>query len=179
MATESAKKEQLRGRLVSELRRYATTALFLGAFFVSLTTYRKLVLAEYHIGSFEYGLAVIKALVLAKVILIGELVHVGERWRDSPLLVTTLWKTLAFSLLVAAFVVVEHVVAALIHQRPIAAEFDFSGGKGYEVLARIQLETVAFVPFFAFRELGRVLGEGELNALFLHRRKHPPKSVPE
>jgi hypothetical protein len=29
---------------------------------------------------------------------------------------------------------------------------------------------VAFVPFFAFRELGRVLGEGKIWALFFRRR---------
>ena len=168
MADKSAKRSELRHRAAHELEQYLLTTAFLAAFFISFTTYRRLVLAEYNIGYFEYGFAVVKALVLAKVILIGEAMHVGERLRGRPLLVTTLWKTLTFSLFVAAFVVIEHFIAAAIHHRPVSAEFQFSGAQGYELLARIQLEAVAFVPFFAFRELGRVLGERELNQLFLH-----------
>ena len=71
-------------------------ATFLFFFFGSFTTYRRLVLAEYQIGYFEYGWALLKALVLAKVILIGEILHLGERFHDRPLLVSTLWKTLMF-----------------------------------------------------------------------------------
>ena len=166
----SNKAAQLWQRLREEVERYLVTALFLGAFFASITTYRRLVLAEYHIGTFEYGWAVVKALVLAKVILVGEALHLGERPREAPLLLTVLWKTLVFSLFVGVFVVVEHLLAAAIHHRPVGAEFQLSGPQGYELLARLQLEAVAFVPFFAFRELGRVLGESELTDLFLHGR---------
>jgi hypothetical protein len=39
-----------------------------------------------------------------------------------------------------------------------------------ELLARTLVLLVAFVPFFAFGEIGRVLGEGRLSQLFLHKR---------
>ena len=180
MPPDSAKRAHLRQRLVEEMERYIVTVLFLSAFFVSFTTYRRLVLAEYHIGTFEYGWAVIKALILAKVILIGEALHVGEKAvRDRPLLLTIFWKTLAFGVFIALFVVIEHSVAAAIHHRPLAAEFQFGGAQGDELLARLQLEIVALVPFFAFRELGRVLGEKELNALFLHGPRAAARLVPK
>jgi len=171
--SDPARKEKIKRVLAHETEQYLVTAAFLGAFFISLTTYRRLVLAEYHIGTFEFGVAVVKALVLAKVVLIGEAMHLGERVRTQPLLLTTLWKTLVFSLFIGAFVIVEHAVAALIHHRPIAAEFNLGSAPGYELLARIQLETVALVPFFAFRELGRILGERELNQLFLRGPRGP------
>ena len=94
-------------RVRHEVRELLLIAAYLAAFFVSLTTYRKLVLAEYHIGYFEYGWALMEAIILAKVILIGELLHLGDLFHDRPLIVSTLWKSLAFGLLVAAFVVVE------------------------------------------------------------------------
>jgi len=160
-------KAGLRERFVHELEQYLLVTIFLFFFFGSFTTYRRLVLAEYEIGYLDYGWALVKALVLGKVILIGELLHVGERFRDRPLLISTFWKTVTFGLLILAFGVLERVVGALIHHRPIAEEFQLTGRQGLELLARTNLEIVALIPLFAFRELGRVLGEGKLLALFL------------
>jgi len=165
----------LRERFVHELEQYLLVTLFLFFFFGSFTTYRRLVLAEYQIGYFEYGWALLKALVLGKVILIGEILHLGERFRDRPLLVSTLWKTVIFGLLILAFALLEHTVGALVHHRPIAEEFQLTTHQGYELLARTNLEVVALIPLFAFRELGRVLGEGKLLALFL---RGPGASTP-
>ena len=177
MSSQSpSKKPELRQRLVHELEKYLLVATFLFFFFGSFTTYRRLVLAEYQIGYFEYGWALLKALVLAKVILIGEILHLGERFHDRPLLVSTLWKTLMFGLLIAVFAVLEHVVGALIHHRPIGEELRLGGREGlYEILARTNLEAVALVPLFAFRELGRVLGERRIRDLFL---RGPSRSAP-
>jgi hypothetical protein len=169
MPPESAQpKAGFRERFVHELEQYFLVTLFLFFFFGSFTLYRQLVLAEYAIGYLDYGWALIKALVLGKVILIGELLHVGERFSDRPLLITTLWKTLSFGLLIVAFGLLEHVVGAWLHHRPLAEEFQLTGHQGYELLARTNLQVVALIPLFAFRELGRVLGEGKLLALFLH-----------
>lgn len=73
--------------------------------------------------------------------------------------------------LAAFFVFLEHVVSALLHHRSVASEFQLTGGQGYEMLARVQLMLVAFVPFFAFREISAVLGEGKLVELFFRRRR--------
>ena len=166
-SSDVKQKAGLRERFVHELEQYVLVSLFLFFFFGSFTLYRRLVLAEYEIGYLDYGWALIKALVLGKVILIGEILHVGERFQNRPLLLSTLWKTLMFGLLILAFGVLERVVGALLHHRPIAEEFQLTGSQGYELLARTNLEIVALIPLFAFRELGRVLGEGKLQALFL------------
>jgi len=165
--SQDLKKAGLRERFIHELEQYLIVSFFLLFFFASFTLYRRLVLAEYEIDYLDYGWAVIKALVLGKVILIGELLHLGERFQDRPLLVSTLWKTFMFGLLILAFAVLERVVGSLIHHRPIAEEFQLTGNKGYELLARTNLQVVALIPLFAFREIGRVLGEGKLLALFL------------
>jgi len=159
-------KAGIRERLIHEMKRYFVVVVFLFFFFASFTTYRRLVLASYEIDYFEYGWALLKALILGKVILIGELLHLGERFQDRPLIVSTFWKTLVFGLLIAAFAVLERLFGAVIHHRPIADEFQFSGPDGYELLARVPLQVVALIPLFAFRELGRVIGEERLEALF-------------
>lgn len=166
MSPDATQKAGLKERFVHEMKQYFLVSLFLFFFFGSFTMYRRLVLAEYEIGYLDYGWALLKALVLGKVILIGELLHVGERFQDRPLLVSTLWKTVMYGLLIVAFAVLERVVGALIHHRPIAEEFQLTGRQGYELLARTNLEVVALIPLFAFREVSRVLGEGKLQALF-------------
>jgi len=42
-----------------------------------------------------------------------------------------------------------------------------------ELLARVIMLIIAFVPFFAFWEIGRVLGPRKLSALFFSRRETP------
>jgi hypothetical protein len=177
MSSDPASKVGVKQRLEREMKEYLVIAAYLAAFFVSFTTYRKLVLAEYHVGYFAYGWALMEAMILAKVILIGQFLHLGDRFRDSPLIVSTLWKSLVFGLLVAVFVVLEHVASALLHHRPVAIEFQLTGGQGYEMLARVQLMLVAFVPFFAFREISAVLGEGKLIDLFFRRRRDGDDAV--
>jgi hypothetical protein len=159
-----------------EFEQYLAVAVFLFFFFGSLTTYRRLVLAEYHIGYFEYGWGLVKALILAKVILIGELLHLGKRFESGAIIWSILWKTLVFSLFIFAFAILEHVGAALIHNRPVRGEFLLSGAQGYELLARVQLEVVALIPLFAFKELARVLGEGKVSQLlFGHGETRGPE----
>jgi hypothetical protein len=141
-----------------------------------LTTYRKLLLAEHHIAYFEYGYAVVEALVMGKVILIGEALGLGRRFDEHPLAVSTLWKTLVYGSFVAIFAVLERFVGALVHGKSLASAIpQLAGNQGYELLARVIVTLVALVPLIAFLEIGRVLGEGKLNHLFF-RRRLPSKS---
>jgi hypothetical protein len=48
----------------------------------------------------------------------------------------------------------------------------------YELLARTVMLIVAFVPFFAFWEIGRVLGPGRLSALFFSSQGAASSSDP-
>ncbi len=170
MSEHAGQGRSIQQRLKHELESYLVTFAYLAFFFVAMTTYRRLVLDEYQVGAFQYGFALVKALVLAKIILIGEAVHLGRRFEDGPLLYSVLWKTLVFGLLAAIVGVIERVVGALVHHHPVAEEFLLRGPQLYELLARTQLMFVSFLPFFAFREIGRVIGEGKLLELFLRRR---------
>lgn len=169
-------RQELKRRVVDELEKYLIVAVFLFFFFGSVTTYRRLVLAEYHIGYFAYGWGLVKALILAKVILIGEIFHLGKRFEGRRVIWAILGKTLLFGLLILAFGVCEHLVSALIHHRGVKEEFTFTRAQGYELLARVQLELVGLLPLFAFTELDRVLGEGKMvSLLFGSEGKVPPR----
>jgi hypothetical protein len=175
-ATDPGKKG-LKQKIAHETREYLLFAAYLACFFVSLTTYRKLVLAEYHIGYFEYGWALLQALILSKVILIGEALHIGERFQDRPLIVSTLWKSLVFALFAAVLVLAEHVISARLHHESVVAVLELQGPHRVEVIARFQLMLVAFVPFFAFRETDRAIPSAQLFQLFFRGRPGGGKPI--
>src|SRR5262249_60213491 len=97
-------------KIVHELQSLLWNFLYLALFFLVLRTYTHLILLERQISYVAYGLTLIKALALAKIILTGETLRLGERFHDKPLIVPTLYATLIFSALTLAFEVIEHVV---------------------------------------------------------------------
>jgi hypothetical protein len=86
-------------------------AIFFGVF----TNYRRLILAHYHISYTAYGFSVIKALVLAKVILVAESLRLDRGLEDKPLIVPTVYKAFLFTVCVAVFNVVESMIRSFIH----------------------------------------------------------------
>ena len=165
------KKGNLKKKILHELAEYGITVIYLTLMFAAFTQYRRLVLAAHDITYTNYWVAVIEALILAKVVMTGDLLHLGRRLDQKPLIYSTLLKTVVFSLFVGAFTLIEHVIKSLLSGKGLAAGLiDFLGKGPHELLAGCLVIFVAFIPFFAFRELGRVLGEGKIWALFFRRR---------
>ncbi len=161
-----------KSKAIHEMVEYYIIFMYLAVFFGLFTWYRRLILAEYQIVYLHYGISVIKALVLAKVIMIGRALRLGRRWlQDPPLIVPTLYKAVVFTIFVGIFGVVESIISGLLHGKGIAGGFDeFMSAGTLELIARSMIAFVAFIPFFAFEELGLVLGEGKLGKLFFRGR---------
>jgi hypothetical protein len=141
---------------------------YLAFFFCALSTYSTLLLRKYDVSYLNYSFAIINALVIAKVILIGEMAHMGRRFEARLLYQSVLYKAFVFSLLVFAFHIVEEFVKRLIHHKPagtVLHEINYD-----DLIARSIVVFCTFLPLFAFRELRRVLGQGSLYALFFKPR---------
>jgi hypothetical protein len=167
----SEKKTYLKTRLLKETKTillvWVSLALLLGSF----ATYRRLLLAEYQIAFFRYGYSAIEAFVLAKVIVLGRLLGLGERFRGRPLIVPTLYKTVSFSVLVLAFSILEHLIVGLLHGDGPTKVLEDVMNKGiWEILAQVMVLFIALLPLFAVWETDRVLGEGKLFDLFFKQR---------
>ncbi len=81
-----------------------------------------------------------------------------------------LYKSVLFGIFVMLFGVAEHLVEGWIHKRGLLGGLHDIGELGaYELGARALMIIVAFVPFFAFVEIGRVLGPHRLAAMFFSR----------
>jgi hypothetical protein len=164
------------GRLTEKVRdeliEYAFNVAYLTLVFAAFTQYRRFLLAEYSIVYTNYWVGLFAALVLGKVIMIGSVFRLGRWLEDKPLIVPTIWKAVLFCLFIFVFRVVEYAIEVLLHGDGLAAALaEFVGQKGMEeVLANSLVVLVALVPFFAVKELGRVLGREQVAGLFFRSR---------
>ena len=157
-------KEKCRQGIVHEVRELLTVFLFLAPFFVSFATYR-----VYLTGGSELlalGTSLVNALVLAKIILIGEIAKLGRRSENKPLLVPTIHKAIVFTLLYLAFHVLEEGVRGVFHGHGFFRTLDAALLDKKEVLVRGLVMFFAIIPFFAMREMRRVMGADNFRHLF-------------
>lgn len=160
-------KASLKARAIEEFKVFLVIAFYLWLFFGAFTVYRRLIAAETGSPYLHYGIAVVEALVIAKVVLVGRMFGFTRRFEDRPLIVPVLYKSFLFGLLVLLFGVVEHLVGGLLHKQGLAGGLrEIAEMDGDELLARVLMLVVAFVPFFAFGEIGRVLGVRKLAGMF-------------
>jgi hypothetical protein len=165
--------QSLKAKVRQEMIAYAVNVAYLTLVFGAFTIYRRLLLAAHDISYTHYGVAVIEALVLAKVIMLGELLRLGRGLESKPLIYPALYKTVVFCLFVLAFKVVEHGVRGVWGGEGFGKGAAEMWNQGLPVLLANSLVVfAAFLPFFAVKELGRVLGRATLGDLFF-RRKSP------
>ena len=98
MNSENSKSAGLKRKITHQFEELAQIFLFLAFFFCAIATYRMLLLNEFHVSYFDYGAALINALVIAKVILIGEDLHLGKKHEAKPLLISALYNIRRFCL---------------------------------------------------------------------------------
>ena len=157
-------------KIADETVDYVFNFVYLAFFLVAFTWYRRLILAEYAIQYFAWWVPLVEAAILAKVIMVGDILRLGRGFERAPLLLPTFYRTLVFSLCVAMFGVLEHTVGGLLHGKGLTGGLAELASKGrYELLAQCVVIFGAFVPFFAFKELEEVLGKDRLRALFWRR----------
>jgi len=159
-------------KLVHELRQLAAIFVYLAVFFTVFRLYTRLVLGSAEPNFARYGLILLKSLALAKIILTGEALRLGEWTRARPLAILTVYYAAIFSAFALVFEVLEHLVLGWLHGKASAAVFAEILEKGWPHLTGMTMVVfVAFLPFFAFRETGRVLGEGQLEQLFFKSKQ--------
>src|SRR5262245_57379294 len=162
-------------KVIHEMVEYFFNFVYLAFFLVAFTWYRRLILAEYAISYTNYLLPLVEAAVLAKVIMIGDMMRLGRGLERTPLLVPTLYRTVVFSALVGVFSVLEHTGDALLHGKGLMEGLAEVASKGrFELLAQCVVIFGAFVPFFAFKELEGVVGQDKLRGLFWRRSTTEP-----
>ena len=157
---------QLKKTALHQVKEFLWVFVYLWLCFGLFVLYKSLILAEYDISFSAHGLAMVKALVLGKVILIAKDLHLGERYKSKPLIYPTLYKSVLFFVVLVLFSLLEEVVHGLLQHKTIGESLAEIGGKTPVMLTYGLLMFVTLIPFFAFQEIGGVLGENKLSQLF-------------
>jgi hypothetical protein len=163
MSQEHKPESTMKQKAIHEGKELLVLFLYLAFFFCALVTYKMLLLKAYEGTTVDYGLALINALVIAKVILIGDFVKAVHKFETKALFLSVLYKAFIYGVLVFAFHVLEEWVKQLIHGGDLAKAIQEVNVD--QLAARCLIIVCTFIPLFAFRELRRVLGEEKFHAL--------------
>ena len=165
-------KRDWRKVLRDELIEALSVFVVLAPFFISFVTYGMLLSGDWYHAEFEYGIAIFNALVLSKIILIGEAVRLGASSEKRPLILSTIHKAALFTLFYMAFHALETFGRTWFKRHSFsAAAHDSLLQLWPELLGQGLVMFFALMPFFALEEVRRVIGPDQFYYLFLHRRE--------
>jgi hypothetical protein len=172
MKRNDSSKASLGERAIDELKEFVIIAAYLFVCFAAVAYFKASILKAHGISFAPFGFAVAKALICAKFVSMGHIVHLGERFKSLPLIWPTLYKSFCFLALLVVLNAAEEIVVGSIHRRTVADSIaDFGGGTLDQLIAQSFIGFLILVPFFAFRALGEVVGERNLMQVFFSHRQ--------
>lgn len=151
-------------RILEELRRVAITTLYLYVCFAAVLLYRMAVLRAHGIEFAPWGIAAIKALVLAKFVLIGRAVKYGERYAHKPLIYDVLYRSVLFVIMLIVLSIAEEVIKGFFHDETALHSLTDLGG-WLQIAAVTLLLWLIMLPYLGIVRLSEVMGEGRLRTL--------------
>jgi hypothetical protein len=172
LTAEIEAKATLHQRAMRELKEFAILFVYLYITLGSVVLMKTAVLHTQGIEFAPWGIAVVKAAVLAKFMLLGKAMKIGDRNTNRPLIWPTLHKAFGFLVLLIIMTIIEEAVVGLFHHQSIAASLtELAGPRLEETIAGFLIMLLVLIPFFAFRVLGDALGEGRVARMFFVERE--------
>jgi cytochrome bd-type quinol oxidase subunit 2 len=164
-------KAPLRQKAGEELREFIVLTAYLYICFAAVIYFKAAVLQAHNVAYAHVGLAIVKAAICAKFMLVGRVFHIGERFKNLPLIVPTLHRSFAFLLLLTVLTFIEEIVVGAIHGRTVLDSIsEIAGGTFQQMVATALIIFLILLPYFAFRSLGEIVGDKTLVQLFFERR---------
>lgn len=161
-----------KAKLIDEMHLFLLIALFLAFLFCSFVTYRRMILGLPPVNIFSYGYASLQAIIFTKIIMLGKMLGLGQRFPHMCLAAIVLYKSLVFALFTLAFATVEETIHGLLAGHALKdITAVFMNGHSSQLGGRFMVSFAAFVPFFSFLELGQVVGEEKLFCIFFKIHK--------
>jgi len=113
--TVPQEKKNWKQRFIHEFTEYWMNVIYMALVFSAIIFYRRLVLAHYEIYLDDYFSGVLKALVIAKVVMIGAFLRISRKFEHKPLIYPVLYKAVLFTIWVMLFDIAEVFIRIYIH----------------------------------------------------------------
>ena len=177
MTTETAAKTPLHLRAMHEFKKLVLISLYLYVTLGAIILFKAAALHSEGVQFTPWGIAIVKAVVLAKFMMLGEMIKIGGRGTTGPLIWPTLQKAIGLLALLVIMTIIEEAVVGRFHHRSVAASLgDLFGPRLQETLAGYLIMLVVLIPYCAFRVLGETLGKGRLERMFFVNREAMERS---
>ena len=126
---------------------------------------------SYHIDySAKVGFAFINAVILAKFMWLGEILHAGKKAAGKALLHSTLWNAALFAVILTVCHLLEEALLKVWHGSSFAASFSEALADPRDIFATMLLMFLVLVPFFFAKGLIEILGKDEIKRMLLKAR---------
>jgi hypothetical protein len=160
-------------RALAELQSLSITIIYIWVLLSVFTLHREVILANYHINySAKFGFAFINAVILAKFMWLGEILHAGKKAAGRALLYSTLWNSTLFAVILMFCHLLEEVLVKVWHGQSFTASCSETVADHRAIFVTTLLVFVVLIPFFFAKGLIEILGKDEIKRLLLGS---PPK----
>jgi multidrug transporter EmrE-like cation transporter len=161
----------LRAKAVSQFKEMLALSAYLYVAILAVQLFKSATLEQVGISYSVWGIAVVKALLLAKFMLFGRDINLGKRFRDKPLIWPILWHALAFLCFLLILTAIEELLVGLLHHRGLVDSLTrVVGSTWLQAFAVCLLGYLILIPYSAFMCLAEVLGEREVIRMFFVSR---------
>jgi hypothetical protein len=169
---ERSPKSTLKERAVEEMRSFKLIASYLFVCLAVLMFYESTLPGGAEAGVFSLGAAAIKAAILAKFLLLGQALGVGEKTLVTQLGPAIVAKSVQLWLLVIVLSVAEELVVGKYHGKSFGATLaEYESRSIQLMLAKSLLVLLILLPLIATREFSRTLGPGVLRGMLTGKSK--------
>jgi len=170
MSESTAHGESRKDRLVHELKSYAVISVYLFVCFGVILFYDASSSPARQADAVGIGAAIVKALVIGKFILIGELFKPGSRVEAPTVLRRIAWRTLGMLVVLVILKILEEIVVGAVHGLSVGEALTEMFSQSWQrIAAPTLLMMLILIPLMAAIELDRELGEGGLRNILLRR----------
>lgn len=164
--------QKFKKNLIEESRELVFLIIYLTLFLNSLSIYRSLLLKEDILNFFHLGYNFVEAILLAKIILLGEMFHLGEKYSKKALIIPTIYKAALFSVFIFIFTSLEHFVAGYFEGKHFHLLWtEFTHQNIMESLGRLHIAFLFLILLFSFLEISNYFGSERVFKLFFCRSK--------
>jgi hypothetical protein len=158
-------------RGLDELRTLSITVIYIWVLLSVFTLHREIILANYRINySAKFGFAFINAVILAKFMWLGEILHAEKKAAGKALLYSMLWNSALFTVILMVCHLLEEALVKVWHGQSFAASFSETVADPREIFAPMLLMFVVLIPFFFAKGLIEILGKDEIKRLLSKAR---------
>jgi hypothetical protein len=153
-------------RLLEEMRKVVIATLYLYVCFAAILLYRMATLHAYGVEYAPWGVAAIKALVLAKFILIGRATGLGNRYQHRPLIYPILHQSVLFVIMLIMLSIAEEVIKGFFHGQSFMASVS-DVGTALQIVSVTLLLWLVLLPYLGMVRLNEYLGDNKLRRMLL------------